>query len=36
MFYKGYPLIESKVLVKGVSNIPVRRNKSKRIQKKMD
>lgn len=34
MFYKGYPLIESKVLVKGVSNIPVRRNKSKRIQKK--
>lgn len=34
MYYNGIPLIESKAMVKGISDIPKRKNKSKRIQKK--
>lgn len=33
-YYNGIPLIENRILIKGHSNIPRRKNKSKRIQKK--
>lgn len=35
MIYNGMPLIESNILTKGISNVPKRRNKNKRIQKKL-
>lgn len=34
MVYNGIPLIESKACTIGISDVPMRRNKSKRIQKK--
>jgi len=33
-YYNGIPLINSRKLIKGHTNIPRRKNKSKRIQKK--